>query len=108
MDNKEIVKLMTACRKHRVESIQVGDIHIKFAVESEAQDTVDLPQNSRDIYYGDTRPRNRSEDAFSMGTAAEREVLEELRKSQLLLDDPVAFEQMMIDTEIERDRDIDA
>lgn len=101
VDIKEFTKLLKACRAHGVKELTLVGIGIKFDVEYIPSDTVPYNKPPKLSTLEDRPPEQ------IIMTAEEEAVLEEIRKSQMMLDDPEAFEQMIIDSHLERGREID-
>jgi hypothetical protein len=98
MDSKEIIKLMQACQKYGVASFTKGDLSVNFIVES-------IPNNPvSSSVYNPALTQQFPDRQIEPTPEVENEVLEELRMSQLMLDDPEAYEQMIVDSHMERGR----
>ena len=99
VDLKELNRLLKACRANGVTEFTLGTMIIKFGVEYIPSDTVPYNKPSKLSALEDRPPEQ------IIMTAEEEAVLEEIRKSQMMLDDPEAFEQMIIDSHLERARE---
>jgi hypothetical protein len=88
---KEICEILKVAQNTNVTSLKFGDLEISFNRIAEAP---------AKIHQTDLSPA--SENSLKEVT---RDLLEEAEDAQLLLDDPAAFEQRMIDSHFQRGRD---
>ena len=100
VDIREFTKLLKACRSSGVTELTLDGMNIKFNVEYIPATTVSYQNQPSKS----STPEDRPPEQIIM-TEEEEAVLEEIRKSQMMLDDPEAFEQMIIDSHLERARE---
>lgn len=109
MGADEIVKIIEACGRNGVSNITFDNISINFMVESNPNNSVvssQVPLTQTVQGQASTVPSGPSlQPRQLMMTAEEKLVLDEIRLGQLMIDDPDAYEQHMIDTHLERERD---
>jgi hypothetical protein len=88
-NSKDLCRIIEACNLNGVTKLKFGDVEITFGPVA----TLDLPKISPQIVY----PEAREDQTPDKMSPIQKDLLEEARTSQLLVDDPVAFEQEMID-----------
>jgi len=99
LDSKAICAIINACHKASVKELKLGDLCVTFATESTQSQTWELPKDARgkEIPFEDLAPQ-------TLMTSEQREVLRQIDENQLMIDDPIAFEQRMIDLEMQHPR----
>jgi hypothetical protein len=104
----ELCRIIKTCRKHGVDSITIGEVHLEFAVspqrngEPKSESTsAGPPQTQISVPIQDPRAHINPK---SMFTPQDKELMMDLERSQLLIDDPEAFEQVMISEDLENGR----
>lgn len=93
---KELCKLIETAAAHGVSELKYADLSVTFGPKDRkgAEETVYLPKE----FSLDTLASQDSEQ--SVPPQVSHELLEDMRRSQLLIDDPMAFEQEMIDLHV--------
>lgn len=90
----EICVLIARCYHHKVTKISVRGVEVTFDTTSGR-----TPKGSDDQFVGQETPTDTGEGVEF--TADQREIQEDLRLSQLMLDNPFAYEQEMIDANLD-------
>ena len=102
----DLPSILEACAKAGVATLKFGDIEVTFKTPSHLVHHTDYESPSQ----GDlTIPENFSASPVSEQPRIEtidRDLLEDMRRSQLMIDDPLSFEQEMIDEYTRRDTDV--
>lgn len=97
----EICRIIKLCRKNEVAGLRLGDFEVSFHKKAEkivqkfvgSQSNVDLPKTIQSVTT--SKPVvGKTEQEFGI---QDQQTLRELEQAQLLIDDPVAFEQEEID-----------
>lgn len=98
--------ILDACRKNGVAALTLGDLHVSFYA----------PTNHRGNEWeseppGEETPAGHEVETPNAGrvelTEEQKELLREAKLSQLMADDPVAYEQAVIDAEMRGEHDVD-
>jgi len=100
---KDICGIIKACNSANVSSLKLGQLEITFqpkVVPTCAESTVPTESFTQALNSGSKE----IELPTSLATEADQQVLEDLQRSQLMMDDPVAFEALMVDDHMERQR----
>lgn len=94
----DLAKLLTAAGKAGVQSLEVGDIKVKFSHSEPIESRIDTHQallsgagSSALLSAPDIIPQE------TITSPEHRARLEELEEEQLMLDDPIGFETLAID-----------
>jgi len=87
---KDLCRIIEVCHKNGVSKLALGDLALEFS-ENEPET---LPQEYINPVFG---PNDTPVEAGGKDRIEDEGLLEEARYSQLMIDDPVAFEQEMID-----------
>lgn len=99
----QLCRIIEACKSANVASFELGPLKITFAqvVSKVAESNAGLQVQSQ-VDVGPITGSNEIESPTSLVTIADREVLEDMQRSQLMIDDPVAFEALMVDDHMQR------
>ncbi len=103
---RELPAILDACAKAGVATLKCGDIEVTFQTSAPF---VQYPDYELPSQGGLTIP-----DSFTASQVSEqprietvdKDLLEDMRRAQLMIDDPLSFEQEMIDEYTRRDRDV--
>lgn len=94
----DICAILDSCSKTGVTRLKWGDLEVSFAVPGQPVMAYDLPKMASD---GFAPPASGQELAVAdaLGTV-NKDLLDDMRRSQLMIDDPASFEQEVIDTHL--------
>lgn len=98
-----ICRIIETCAKLGVSTLKWGDLEVKFTSPSleyvGQEEPLDLSKNFTPL----TEPHESvSHDGTNKSVLIDKALLEDIELSQLMLDDPMAFEQQMVDAELRR------
>lgn len=97
---ESISSIIEACAKCGVMSLKWHDLEVTFAVPGQPVTAYDLPKTTFDGYAS---PASEQELAVDPRVSTvDKELLEDMRRSQLMIDDPLSYEQEVIDAHIRR------
>lgn len=96
--SKDLCRIIETASKANVSTIKIGNLEVSFLPKS-LPTIEDLSKTHSDAVEQTSSP----EQKVSM-TPVEKDLLEEARTSQLMVDDPLAFEQEIIDGFMGRNR----
>lgn len=88
----DICAIIEACTKAGVVSLKWRDLEVTFQVPGLSA-TTDLPKT----YMPEFAPPESGQASIAM---VDKDLLDDMRRSQLLLDDPAGFEQEVIDSHL--------
>jgi hypothetical protein len=94
----EIRRILETCRDLGVVEVEIYGIKAKF---SNAHGN-EQPDKTNSQLLVQNIPGTKEIEPPTLLTELDREVLEDMKRSQLLLDDPLAFEQVMISDHLAR------
>ena len=96
--SKDLCRIIETCHKNGVSKLNFGDVSIDFS------NSPDFPQDGPQVLqdFGDNT--DFVTEATDEAGVVDEGLLEEARVSQLMIDDPISFEQEMIDTLIDKQR----
>lgn len=96
----DITAILETCLKTGVTSLKWRDLEVSFFVPGQPVMAYDLPKTTFDGYAPQASEQELSRDS-AIGTV-DKELLDDMRRSQLLIDDPLGFEQEIIDAHMQR------
>jgi hypothetical protein len=103
---RDLPAILEACKKAEVSTLKCGDIEVTFRSPTAlvhttgylaTDDLTTLPSTFTNYSPVSEQPKIETVD---------RDLLEDMRRSQLMIDDPMSFEQEMIDEYTRRDYDV--
>lgn len=97
--SRDICDIIKTCAQSGVASLKWGDFHVSFAFPSQPV-IVDLPKTTADGFASQASEQELSVD--SKLSTVDRELLEDMARAQLIIDDPLAYEQAMVDAQLRR------
>ncbi len=95
LTSASICSILNACAKANVASLTFGDLHVAFYNEASQLGRNQLA--SVDQPWGGETPLGSGTEQPLVMTAEDQELREDMRLAQLMTDNPVAYEQEMID-----------
>lgn len=101
---ESISAILEACSKTGVTSLKWRDLEVSFHVPGQPVIAYDLPKTTNDGYAPQASGHELTVDK-NLSTV-NRELLEDMEASQLMIDDPIAFEQLMIDAQLRQARHV--
>lgn len=90
----DICAILEACAKAGVAKLKYGDLEVVFAVPGQPVMAYDLPKTTFDGFAPQA-----SGQELAVGdelATVNKDLLEDMRRSQLMIDDPASFEQEVI------------
>lgn len=91
----EICYIIRVASKHNVTGLKIGDLSLSFA---RSQGHGDQPNRSSVDSVKPVAPgSNRAENVNALTDENQREIMEDIYSRQLMIDDPVAYEQLVMD-----------
>lgn len=104
VDSFNLCDIINACAKGGVSELKFGSVEVKFfnpSTPAQAQLAMDIgavpPQYDTPAMQASRQPETKSINAF------DKDLLEELRMSQLLYDDPHGFEREIVNSHLRGD-----
>lgn len=104
----DICAILDSCHKNNVKTFKLGDLEIAFETSS-VQARSDLSFVNQPVE--EANPEAKVNEAIDLSTLPPHEqvsLLEDLRMAQLMTDDPVSYEQEMIDANLNKQAEDDA
>lgn len=98
----DICRIIETASKSGVVKLKFHDVEVEFSPSSASLGTNALVDPSNYISSNMALPDSEQKDEFIIQDPA---IIEQLRRSQLMIDDPMAFEQEMIDIQLEDERE---
>lgn len=104
VDNIPLCDIIDACAKGGVTELKFGNIEIKFSVDPRRfVDQITLPYNAP-VDIGalkfNTSGTNQASQDSGQNPTFDRDLLEDLRTSQLMIDDPHGFEREVVNSHL--------
>lgn len=103
---KEFCRILDTCHKTGVLKLRLGELEVEFGARVAPGSTKVLdqtPEVMSDLGSDNHNTGSKEiEPPKDLLTVADKESLEDLARSQLLMDDPTGFEQVMIDDHLKR------
>lgn len=102
---KEICRIIKVCQKSRVLSLELGAIRISFQganSRSVSKEASEIAETKSIPLAGEVSAHADVEVPRSLLTPADKDALEEAQIAQLMIDDPSAYEKLMIDDHLQR------
>jgi hypothetical protein len=103
LKSKDICRILEACQKYHVLTLELGSLKVSFnhttpVVETKvtAEASEKVSELSR-VNTKETIPGSKEIEPPNLLTEADHEAFADLERSQLLMEDPEAFEQLMFD-----------
>lgn len=98
--------ILDACRKNEVAALTLGDLHVSFYAPA------NLRGNGRELEpQGEETPQGQEVETPTAGkvvlTEEQKELLRDAKLSQLMAEDPLAYEQAVIDAEMRGEHDVE-
>lgn len=100
--SKEICRIIKLARKQQVASLRIGEFSVVFQESNLKTGAVKQPALSKKEVV-ESAPHQEVADSEKALSLTDKRVVEELRRTQLLMDDPLAFEEAEIDAVITGD-----
>lgn len=104
---KAVCAIITSCHNAGVRRLSFGDLEVEFGVSSQALDSSDPVPG---VYPAEVFNEDLSEEHRRMGgvaeggamlmTDAQRAVVDEIEMDRLMTEDPLAYEEILINNEI--------
>lgn len=98
LDAKGICAIINACHKAGVKELKLGDMSVSFVQESSQVAPWTGQASLTPIPTGTEIPTEELQPQ-TLVTSEQKEMLRQIEENQLMIDDPIAFEARMIDSE---------
>lgn len=94
----DICAILEVCAKAGVARLKYGDLEVSFAVPGQPVMAFDLPKTTFDGFAPQASGQVLTVDD-KIG-AVDKDLLDDMRRSQLMIDDPASFEQEVIENHL--------
>jgi hypothetical protein len=115
LNAKDICYIIKACSEAGVSELKFGDLEVSFKggalLAKPGKDTpATLGFKENEAYQNEQQPAlpDRKAPSEKKMSLFDKEILEELEKSQLMIEDPIGYERFVIDEQLSRDAGTDA
>lgn len=108
LNAKEICYIVKACSEAGVTELKFGDLEVIFGGEASSLSEKATPAlmgfTENRAYQKEQQPAKLARDALSAKLSLfDTKILEEIDKSQLMIEDPIGYEQFVVDEQLSRD-----
>jgi hypothetical protein len=99
LSTKNVKDLIKLCSKNKVLTLQFQNLVLTFK-DSEQEKAISLRKSKAKV-GGEILPTKENDKSFDEKSTVSNDLIEDFRKTQLIIDDPSAFEKEMVEMHIQ-------